>query len=115
MPRITLNDARRDAGSICSKAECNIVHKSADEEVKLLSPEELREQIKLSHEYFVKHQGSFKTGKSNKLDAVAQHHIELKMNLMEDAEKRFKKQLKKLQTKKGRAQAKQEHPMMKPV
>lgn len=115
MPRITLNEARKDARSICSKAECDIVHKSAPEEVKLLSPTELKEQIKLSKEYLVKHQDNFKAGKKNNLDAAAQHHIELKMNLMDDAKKRFKRQLKSLQTKKGRAQAKQEHPMMRPV
>lgn len=115
MSKINLADARKDAGSICSKAECDIVHRSAPEEVTLLSPKELKEQIKLSHEHFKKHKENYQVAKSNHLDSVARHHIELKMNLMEDAEKRFKKQLKHLKTKKGQEEAKHEHPMMRPV
>lgn len=116
MPTTSIAQARKDAHSICSKGECSIVQKSNPEELRNLTLAQIRNQIKLSEKYYKKHQDNYKRiggGHKKSPDGISeQHHIKLKMSLMEDARKRFEKQLKaaskqtpkvKVAAKKGRS------------
>lgn len=100
MRTTNLRAARKDASSICTKAECHIVSLSSPEEVKNLSESELKKQTTLSKKYLQKHADNFRkikaAGKKSQLGVGAPHHIELKMHLMEDSQKRYEKQLKSL-------------------
>lgn len=103
MQPTTLRAARKDAKSICTKAECNIVNLSSPEEVKNLSEAQLKRQIKLSQKYYKKHGDNIRrikaAGKKSHLGVGAPHHIELKMHLMQDSQKRYEKQLRTFKTK----------------
>lgn len=98
MRTTSLRAARRDARSICTKGECNIVNLSTPEEIKNLSEAQLKRQILLSRRAFQKHRDNYRRmsagSKRSRLGVGAPHKIKLKMALMEDSQRRFERQLK---------------------
>ncbi|WP_413289125.1 hypothetical protein [Bdellovibrio sp. HCB337] len=98
MRTTSLRAARRDARSICTKGECNIVNLSSPEEIKNLSEAQLKRQILLSRRAFQKHRDNYKrmsaASKRSRLGVGGPHKIQLKMSLMEDSQRRFERQLK---------------------
>jgi len=109
MPTTSIAQARKDAHTICSKGECGIVQKSSPEELRHLTPTQIKGQIKLSEKYLKQHEENYKRiggGHKKSPEGISeQHHIKLKMALMADARKRFEKQLKEASKAKPKAAA----------